>query len=60
MERSLIEQFKTNIRISFGLGVAIRLGHMARIEVNYCIPYAYDRLDRLNPGVQFGIGVQFL
>lgn len=55
-----MQQFQNNIRISYGLGIAIRLGHMARIEVNYCIPYAYDRADRLHPGVQFGIGVQFL
>lgn len=56
----LMDQFKSNIRISYGLGVAIRLGHMARIEVNYCFPHAFDSRDRLHSGVQFGIGVQFL
>lgn len=59
-ERALIDQFGENIRVSFGIGVAIRLGHMARIEVNYCFPHQYDPSDRPQPGVQFGIGVQFL
>lgn len=59
-ERNAAEQLITNIRIAYGVGIALRLGEMARIEVNYCFPYAYDRADRLHPGIQFGIGMQFL
>ncbi|KAF2904629.1 hypothetical protein ILUMI_01545 [Ignelater luminosus] len=59
-ERSSFEQITDNIRIAYGIGIAIRLGQMARIEVNYCFPHAYDPQDSPQPGVQFGIGVQFL
>ncbi|KAF7285528.1 hypothetical protein GWI33_010527 [Rhynchophorus ferrugineus] len=56
----LLEAFRTNVRISYGLGVALRLGNMARLEVNYCFPIRYDKGDQTHPGVQFGIGIQFL
>lgn len=56
----LLELLKHNTRVSYGLGVALRLGNMARLEVNYCFPYRFDKGDQTHPGVQFGIGVQFL
>ncbi|XP_060533139.1 sorting and assembly machinery component 50 homolog [Cylas formicarius] len=56
----LIEILKTNVRMSYGIGVALRLGNMARLEVNYCFPYKFDKGDQTHPGIQFGIGVQFL
>ncbi|CAG9767730.1 unnamed protein product [Ceutorhynchus assimilis] len=56
----LLDILKNNMRLSYGLGVALRLGNMARIEVNYCFPYKFDKGDQTHPGVQFGIGVQFL
>lgn len=59
-ENPLLDQLKNNIRVAFGVGVALRLGSMARVEVNYCFPYLYDRADRVQPGIQFGIGMQFL
>lgn len=59
-KRDLLEILKTNMRISYGLGVALRLGNMARLEVNYCFPYKFDKGDQTHPGVQFGIGVNFL
>lgn len=49
-----------NIRVSFGLGIAMKLGRMARLELNYCFPFSYQEGDGVNPGVQFGIGVQFV
>lgn len=56
----LIEILKNNMRVSYGLGVALRLGNMARLEVNYCFPHKFDKGDQTHPGVQFGIGVHFL
>lgn len=55
-----VEILKTNVRISYGLGVALRLGNVARLEVNYCFPFKCDKGDQTHAGVQFGIGVQFL
>ncbi|KAJ8916606.1 hypothetical protein NQ315_000251 [Exocentrus adspersus] len=59
-DSDLIETLKANMRLSYGLGVALRLGNMARLEVNYCFPYSFDKGDQTHAGVQFGIGVQFL
>lgn len=49
-----------NLRLSIGLGLALRLGKMARVELNYCFPVKKQKGDVDNPGVQFGIGVMFL
>ncbi|CAG9815218.1 unnamed protein product [Phaedon cochleariae] len=57
---NLLDTLKHNLRVSYGLGVALRLGNMARLEVNYCFPYIFDKGDQTQPGIQFGIGVQFL
>nr|CAH7753791.1 unnamed protein product [Callosobruchus chinensis] len=59
-DRDLRDTLLTNLRLSYGLGIALRLGNMARLEVNYCFPHHYDKNDQTQPGVQFGIGVQFL
>ncbi|XP_018571936.1 sorting and assembly machinery component 50 homolog [Anoplophora glabripennis] len=59
-DSSILDTLRANMRISYGLGVALRLGNMARLEVNYCFPYIFDKGDQTHPGVQFGIGVQFL
>lgn len=59
-DKPITEQLSENFRISYGLGIAMRLGQMARFEINYCFPHRYDKNDRTQPGVQFGIGVQFL
>ncbi|XP_050316083.1 sorting and assembly machinery component 50 homolog [Anthonomus grandis grandis] len=56
----IVQVLKENMRISYGLGVALKLGNMARLEVNYCFPYRFEKGDQTHPGVQFGIGVQFL
>ncbi|CAB4060977.1 SAM50 [Lepeophtheirus salmonis] len=47
-------------RMSYGCGLAFKLGGMARIELNYCIPVSTYKGDRLSPGFQFGVGVNFL
>ena len=38
----------------------LRLGAVARIELNYCIPLKTQRGDRTHHGVQVAVGVQFL
>ncbi|KAK9745389.1 Omp85 superfamily domain [Popillia japonica] len=58
-DESLVEQLSKNIRMSTGIGIAIRLGQMARVEINYCFPLQHDQNDVVQQGIQFGIGVQF-
>jgi len=55
-----IDMLTQDFRLSYGLGLAVKLGGIARIELNYCIPVKASRGDKVNPGLQFGIGVNFL
>uniref|UniRef100_A0A8D9F6C9 Sorting and assembly machinery component 50 homolog n=1 Tax=Cacopsylla melanoneura TaxID=428564 RepID=A0A8D9F6C9_9HEMI len=48
------------LRISYGIGLAIRFAGLARVEINYCIPYSYQRDDSVVPGMQFGFGITFI
>ncbi|KAJ7998383.1 hypothetical protein DPEC_G00222130 [Dallia pectoralis] len=48
------------IRWSYGLGIVLRLGNIARLELNYCVPMGVQRGDRICDGVQFGAGIRFL
>uniref|UniRef100_A0A8C5DRL3 Sorting and assembly machinery component 50 homolog A n=1 Tax=Gouania willdenowi TaxID=441366 RepID=A0A8C5DRL3_GOUWI len=48
------------VRWSYGLGVLLRLGNIARLELNYCIPMGVQSGDRICDGVQFGAGIRFL
>nr|CAD7576613.1 unnamed protein product [Timema californicum] len=48
------------ISSAYGAGVAIRLGQMARVEFNYCIPVSIRKGDVSYPGLQFGIGLEYL
>merc|ERR1719499_149761 len=54
------EQVTHNFRLSYGLGIAVKLGGIARIELNYCVPVKASRGDKPAPGLQFGVGVHFL
>ncbi|XP_046639172.1 sorting and assembly machinery component 50 homolog [Daphnia pulicaria] len=47
-------------RLSYGMGLMLRLGTTARIELNYCVPIRSQRGDRTHHGVQVAVGVQFL
>lgn len=49
-----------NFRLTYGVGVAMKLGGIARIELNYCVPIRTQRGDKPAPGFQFGVGVDFL
>lgn len=48
------------MRLSCGAGIVLRVGQIARFELNYCVPILSQRNDKLNPGLQFGIGMEFL
>jgi len=55
-----LEDKLRGFRLSYGLGVAFKLGGIARIELNYCVPVRSHRGDKAAPGLQFGIGVNFV
>ncbi|KYB27071.1 sorting and assembly machinery component 50 homolog [Tribolium castaneum] len=59
-DKNLIDSLTASVRISYGVGIALRLGNMARVEVNYCFPHTFEKGDQIHPGIQFGIGVQFV
>ncbi|XP_076861385.1 sorting and assembly machinery component 50 homolog B isoform X2 [Brachyhypopomus gauderio] len=48
------------IRWSYGAGLTLHLGNIARLELNYCIPMGVQRGDRICDGMQFGAGIRFL
>ncbi|KAJ8249987.1 hypothetical protein COCON_G00232030 [Conger conger] len=48
------------IRWSYGAGILLRLGNIARLELNYCIPMGVQSGDRICDGIQFGAGIRFL
>ncbi|XP_075458893.1 sorting and assembly machinery component 50 homolog isoform X1 [Ascaphus truei] len=48
------------IRWSYGAGLVLRLGNIARLELNYCVPMGVQSGDRICDGVQFGAGIRFL
>ncbi|ESN98145.1 hypothetical protein HELRODRAFT_185880 [Helobdella robusta] len=55
-----IQELIEGYRLSYGLGIVIKLGGIARVEANYCIPLKAQENDSINPGLQLGIGVSFL
>lgn len=55
-----IEALGKDIRLTYGIGLAYRLGQIARIELNYCIPVFHQSEDKLIDGVQLGLGVHFV
>ncbi|KAK7479741.1 hypothetical protein BaRGS_00029017 [Batillaria attramentaria] len=50
----------SEFRWACGGGVVLRLGRVARMELNYVVPMAVQQGDGVNPGLQFGIGLSFL
>jgi len=55
-----VEALTRDFRLSYGLGLAVKLGGVARIELNYCLPVKAARGDKAAPGLQLGVGVNFL
>ncbi|XP_014206956.1 sorting and assembly machinery component 50 homolog isoform X2 [Copidosoma floridanum] len=48
-----------NVRCTAGCGVAMKIGNIARIELNFCVPLKLLRTDVFQQ-VQLGLGVQYL
>jgi len=44
-----------NFRAAYGLGFALRLGHSARIELNYCFPLKFYTGDSIVHGISLGV-----
>ena len=61
MARAMTEPWAgvDNLRASAGVGVVLRLGSRGRAELNYCLPLRAMPGDRLQHGLQIGIGVDF-
>ena len=55
-----METLIKDMRLSYGAGLAMNLGDIARVELNYCIPLLLQRGDRPNHGLQFGLAATFL
>ncbi|KAH9636856.1 hypothetical protein HF086_017811 [Spodoptera exigua] len=47
-------------RVSVGAGLCVRLGRGARLELNYALPLRAGPGDVRAPGLQFGVGANFL
>ncbi|XP_035280364.1 sorting and assembly machinery component 50 homolog A isoform X1 [Anguilla anguilla] len=58
--RAHLQKLAECIRWSYGVGIVLRLGNIARLELNYCVPMGVQSGDRICDGVQFGAGIRFL
>lgn len=47
-------------RLSFGLGLAARVGNNTKLELNYCVPMCMRPGDMTSPGLRLGFGIEFL
>lgn len=55
-----LQQLVSNYRSSLGAGLAVRVGSVARIELNYVYPVRALPGDvAAPPGIQLGLGIQF-
>lgn len=52
--------FAAEIRSSMGMGLAIGIFKLARIEINYHIPHHVQPHDRVKEGFDFRLGVDFV
>jgi len=55
-----LKDFISNPRFSYGLGIMMIMGGLARLELNYCIPKNARPGDIINGGFQIGVGLNFL
>ncbi|KAK7098539.1 sorting and assembly machinery component 50 homolog A-like isoform X2 [Littorina saxatilis] len=55
-----LKDMGNDIRWACGWGIVLRMGRVARMELNYVVPMAVKQGDSVNPGLQFGIGLSFL
>lgn len=47
--RAHLQRLAECIRWSYGAGIVLRLGNIARLELNYCVPMGVQSGDRLAP-----------
>ncbi|CAH3131162.1 unnamed protein product [Porites lobata] len=57
--RNRLYALREKVRWSCGVGLVFLLG-IARIELNYCIPFGAQSSDSVNHGIQVGVGINFL
>ncbi|XP_077994209.1 sorting and assembly machinery component 50 homolog A-like [Glandiceps talaboti] len=55
-----LDRMMENLRWSYGAGIVLRLGRIARIEINYCVPMRAENTDKISEGLQIGVGINFL
>ncbi|RUS70155.1 hypothetical protein EGW08_022081 [Elysia chlorotica] len=58
--KSFLCRVCVKMRWSYGCGIVLCMGRIARLELNYVVPMRVQKGDKANPGLQFGIGIQFL
>uniref|UniRef100_A0A1B6D716 Bacterial surface antigen (D15) domain-containing protein n=1 Tax=Clastoptera arizonana TaxID=38151 RepID=A0A1B6D716_9HEMI len=58
--QDLFKRMTEETRLVYGVGLAIRFGQVARLELNYCFPVVFKDTDSVVKGVQFGAGIHFL
>ncbi|KAJ8298954.1 hypothetical protein KUTeg_023014 [Tegillarca granosa] len=62
MNKTAKENFQTlseSYRLSYGGGIVLMFG-FAKLELNYVFPIRSMEGDRICPGLQFGVGIEFL
>ncbi|KAL9955992.1 hypothetical protein ACROYT_G037404 [Oculina patagonica] len=57
--RNRLDVLREKIRWSCGAGLVFMLG-IARVELNYCVPFGAQNSDSVNHGIQVGVGINFL
>ncbi|XP_045177155.2 sorting and assembly machinery component 50 homolog [Mercenaria mercenaria] len=60
LNRDNMDVFRNSLRLAYGAGIVLRLGGVARLELNYVVPVWLQQGDSANPGVQLGVGLTFL
>lgn len=58
--RENADLFRNSLRLAYGAGIVLRLGNIARVELNYVVPVWLKEGDSANAGLQLGVGVSFL
>lgn len=57
--RNRLDVLREKMRWSCGAGLVFLLG-IARVELNYCVPFRAQNSDSVNHGIQVGVGINFL
>ena len=48
-----------NVRCAMGCGIAMKIGNIARVELNFCTPLKFLRND-VQQSIQLGLGIHYL